>query len=430
VTTYNKYAGAAAYDPLAIAPQVGYDPTRGGWKPWPLQKNGIDDGYFIPASGAKPFATDSASAATAWATGYKTDDGNIAWKPGDPPDGAVPTIAELARAEEGAAIGVVSTVPFTHATPAAHVAHNVSRSNYHAMANEILKTVKPDVVIGGGHPRYGTTYMPAALYDDMKANTTDEYAFVERLAGVDGGVSVRAAAKNAADDGQKLFGLYGGAGGNFEPPVPSDTPGHPAIARGSTENPLLKDATVAALTVLEPDPDGFFLMVEQGDIDWANHANNYSWMVGTTWDLDEAVQAAVAWVGKPCDDVTWLNTTIIVTADHANSYMRLNPDKPLGKGDLPTPPTAPCAGYGGAGVCTYPNGDVTYRAVDHTNELTRLYGLGFGSLAFRKEEGQWYRGSRLIDNTQIFDALASILGVSERSPLVPVPVHLPHATGR
>ena len=49
------------------------------------------------------------------------------WLPGDPEGGALKTIAELLREKKGFAIGVVSTVPFTHATPAAHVSHNKSR---------------------------------------------------------------------------------------------------------------------------------------------------------------------------------------------------------------------------------------------------------------------------------------------------------------
>lgn len=134
VTNYNKYAaalGAAEYDPANIIPSLGYDPLEGGNFPYPMQYSGINDNYFIPPGGSKPFATDSASAATAWATGHKTDDGNIAWLPGDAPDGKLKTIAEILRDSKGYAMGVVSTVPFTHATPAAHVSHNVNRNNYH-----------------------------------------------------------------------------------------------------------------------------------------------------------------------------------------------------------------------------------------------------------------------------------------------------------
>jgi len=53
---------------------------------------------------------------------------------------------------------VVSIVPFSHAAPAAHIRHNVSRNNYDVIARKILTVVKPDVVIGGGHPLYLGNY--------------------------------------------------------------------------------------------------------------------------------------------------------------------------------------------------------------------------------------------------------------------------------
>ena len=82
-------------------------------------------------------------------TGYKTDDGNLAWLPGDPAGGSLTTIAERLRADEGFSIGVVSTVPFSHATPAAFVSHNVSRNNY----TQIACGDHPHGAAGGGDRR-------------------------------------------------------------------------------------------------------------------------------------------------------------------------------------------------------------------------------------------------------------------------------------
>ena len=76
-------------------------------------------------------------------------------------------------------------------------------------------------------------------------------------------------------------------------------------------------------------------MVEQGDIDWATHAGDYAWMVGAVWDLDQAVRAIAAFVDRAGDDVTWDDTLVIVTADHANGHLRLGPSR--GKGVLPAP---------------------------------------------------------------------------------------------
>ncbi|MCX7794189.1 MAG: alkaline phosphatase [Thermodesulfovibrionales bacterium] len=409
VTTYNGYAslmGAPSYDPYNIDPITGYNPNRGGKWPFPLDRSRIDDNYFLNPR----FATDSASAGTAISTGYKTDDGNIAWLPGDPPNGRLKTIAEILREEKGFAIGVVSTVPFSHATPAAFVSHNVHRNNYYQIADEIARVVKPEVVIGGGHRNWSTTYMSAALYNDLKNGVISDYVFVERLPGVDGAVSLMNAAYQAVAQKKKLFGLFGGRGGNFEPPVPSDTPGSPSVSRATIENPLLKDATIAALEVLSKDPDGFFLMVEQGDIDWANHANNYRWMIGTVWDLEEAVKAAISFVNRPDDNIDWSNTMIIVTSDHGNSYMRLTDEPKLSAGDLPTQ-------IGRDYAWSYPDGEVTYSTTNHTNELVMLYAFGKNSKLFNKYRGEWYPCTQIIDNTHIFHVMAEAAGVPKPSPL-------------
>ena len=406
VTTYNRYAfayGADPYSQESIDPYVGYDHAEGGFRPYPFQKKHISDDYFLTKLSLKQGdtpkypATDSASAATAWATGFKVDDGNIAWLPGDPADGALKTIAELLREKKGRSIGVVSTVPFSHATPAAHVSHNVSRSNYAAIAEEIILKVQPEVVIGGG---LATSYIPSALYNDLKAGKVPAYKFVERQSGVDGARALRSGALAAAADGKKLFGLFGGPGGNFESPVPTDD-GSSVVERAIIENPLLKDAALAALTVLRENPKGFFLMLEQGDIDWANHANDYKRMIGTMWDLEECVREVVDFVDQPGDGITWKNTLVIVTADHGNSYMRLNDDKRLGAGDLPE-----------QNGTTYPGGEVTYASTEHTNELVTLYAMGNGSFRrlFHEFEGSWYPRTRIIDNTQLFHIMMAASG--------------------
>ena len=80
VTTYNRYALAAGlptYTPTGFNPKLGYDPIKGGLKPYPAQHRGINDAYFLTNLPSSPTdsdpqypATDSASAATAWATGF------------------------------------------------------------------------------------------------------------------------------------------------------------------------------------------------------------------------------------------------------------------------------------------------------------------------------------------------------------------------
>lgn len=417
VSTYNKYAAAAGKTPWNAASSsaddattfettLGYDPSKGGKLPYPLDKDG-DAAYLNTA------ATDSASAGTALATGYKTDDGNVAWKTGDPENGRLLTIAEMYRHQKKAAIGVVTTVPFTHATPATFVSHNKSRNNYKDIAYEIINVVKPEVVIGGGHPAYSSSYMNSIDYTILKDSS--EYVLAERQTGVDGNVTIAAKADEAVAGGKKLFGLFGNSGGQFDYPVPSATPGVPQVVRGNLENPSLAEASKAALNVLSQNKNGFFLMVEQGDIDWANHANDFKSMIGGVYDLNEAVKSVEAFIDQPGDDIDWNNTLVIVTSDHGNSYMRINSAQPLQKGQLPlqNPNTATAGTYTPAFV--YPNGEVSYASGSHTNELTRIYAKGAGLNLLNSFEGKWYPGSKIIDNTQIFKAMLTFLGLTDQN---------------
>ena len=216
-------------------------------------------------------------------------------------------------------------------------------------------------------------------------------------------------------ESKKLFGLFGmEGGGNFESLEPHDLPGTPLVTQETRENPTFTEATLAALKVLSQDPDGFFLMAEQGDIDWANHANDFQRMVGTTKDLHDGVKAVIDFVNQPGDDVDWSNTLLIVTSDHSNSYMR-NQVK-LGAGDLPNQIGVGICGYGGP-ACTYPDGEVTYGSTGHTNELVRLYAFGAGIMKFHKYEGDWYPGTRILDNTQLFHVMMEAAGSPMPSPL-------------
>jgi alkaline phosphatase len=404
VTSYNKYAkaaGAPLFDATSYDPLIGYDPSRAGARPYPLEDpvgllEYLKTGALpLPGSAGWWAATDSASAATAMSTGMKTDDGNVAWLPGDPDDGALLTVGEVLRSQRGMSFGIVSTQPLSAATPAAFSSHNKSRNNAAAIADEIVFSTQPEVVISGGHPvwRPGYSSISKTAYAALASSSTD-YLLVERTTGVDGGAALLAGADQAVSEGKKLFGLFGGKGGNFEFGVPADAPGSPSVAPGSTENPTLAQAAEAALEVLSQDRDGFFLMIEQGDIDTANHANNYANKIACAADLDQAVKQVIHFVNRPHDQIHWGNTVLIVVADHATGYQRLNPEQVLGRGDLPT---QSCTSAG----CAYPDGDVSYGTTGHSNELVRVSVAGRGSPALRQCEGRDYPGTRIIENTAL-----------------------------
>ena len=438
VNVYNanaRRAGRPPYSRSSFTPVLGYDVKADGPRP----RVGPDAAHRFPAGPA----TDSASAATALATGFKTDSGNIAWLPGDPPLGALPTIAEELRARRGASIGVVSTVPFNHATPAAFVSHNASRNAYYTgyrgykglgIAEEIIFETKPEVVIGGGHPLFDNPtfdpkrgYLSASLLRSLRESP--DYRLVERQAGQDGGKALAEGATAAAREGRRLFGLFGGKGGNFEAPLVEDRPGAPLVTPATEENPSLAEATLAALDLLSRDPDGFFVVVEQGDIDWANHDNDFRAVIGAVADLEGAVAAALAFVDRPGDGLDWTNTVLLVTADHATGGLLLGSDRALGPGDLPMQverlalPAGSDRGTGpnGAGLRSpvyaspnvYPDEEVSYGTAGHTNELVTLAATGAGARRFLKYRGTWYPGL-VIDNTQVNAALRDALGLPSR----------------
>lgn len=387
VDVYNARAaqvGVAPYTPNTFDPMVGYDINRGGEAPYPLLPDTPERrAYFL-----NPLIyPDSASTATAMSTGIKTDSSNIAWFSGDPVNGALATSPHTLRRRYGMSIGLVTTVPISHATPGAFFAHNPSRWAYLELGHEILTQTRPDVVIGGGATSPGS-YVEAA---DIEAFASDPgTVVVKRQPGVDGAESVMKAAAEARATGRRLFGAFGGAGGNFESPVPVHAPGKPFVARGSIENPRFADAAVAALEVLSANPQGFFLLAEQGDIDWANHGNDFSAMIGCVTDLHEGVQAILDFVDRPGDAVDWSNTTVVITADHANSYLRLI--EKLGPGELVV--RDPVTGQ-------YPADKITYGTGSHTAELVMVYAKGRGA-AFLEESATLYPGHpTIIDDTAL-----------------------------
>ena len=312
---------------------LGYDPSE-AWSNF---------SYLTAAS------TDSASSATAMFTGEKTNIGQISVGAGN--KARLTTIHELAAAR-GLGSGAVSSVPISHATPAAWTSHNSSRWNSYAIADEALfghpnttgdSTKHPfwaghwgptlpglDVLIGGGHPTwlpdfYLTAAMVQKVHDDQ--GLPHSWTLVERLFGKpDGGARLLAAANNP--NVTRLLGVWGGITGNIEFRH-ADGKGH------DPENPTLPEMTRAALAVLERKPMGFALLVEGGAIDWAGHNNIMTDCIGEGIDFNRAVDVVARWVADPTNNSNWQNTLVIVTGDHETGLLtagpQVFPDVPLGE---------------------------------------------------------------------------------------------------
>jgi len=78
---------------------------------------------------------------------------------------------------------------------------------------------------------------------------------------------------------------------------------------GDLTLPQITQAAVKALT--QDNPNGFFLMVEGGKIDWSSHANDAATTIQEVLDFNESVKIAYDFYLQHPEE-----TLIVITADH------------------------------------------------------------------------------------------------------------------
>ncbi len=448
----NKLTGASAVRPnFKFNPKfnsgssgnlVGYDPVRGGATPWTA---GSDREYL------KASYPDSANTATTLYTGVKSYNNAIGVDIFERPlTSILKTAANL-----GKSTGLVTSVPIDHATPGAAAANVNRRSKYDQNSKDAtpldnilqqeLRIYQPTVLLGGGHPLSNIkqplptgvepdhTYISETTYRELSTRPDNNiYKYIFRERGVNAAqVLAQTAAKLDPNKGQRLLGVYGARGQNGNLPMSSangdysttgldlfkvhttkglqpdiDRPLNPNettaqfIRRERNENPTLNDLTKAALTVLGKDPDGFWLMVEGGDIDWAGHDNNVDNLIGAVRDFDRAVGTVIQWINQHGG---WERNQLIVTADH-DHYLTLNNNFPQllrqkGAEKLTEIDTAQDSGHywGSQPVVAK---DATGKELpetgkygwgNHSNRPVPVYYQGFASAVLTKSIGQGFQ---------------------------------------
>ena len=246
--------------------------------------------------------TDSAAAGTCLASGKKTNNGMI----GQTPDGApVYSVASQLKAE-GWGIGIMSTVPVDHATPASHYAHAEKRSNYYLIGTHLAES-NFDFFGGGGFQRPINKDDASApnLYDLCKKN------------------------------GYTLVGSYAEAQKNIKkrklllvPQTDLDNPDRGAQALPYAIDQKDDDLTLAQIVDIAiqhlSKHDRFFMMAEGGKIDYAGHGNDGATNIHEVIDFDRAIQLAYRFYEQHPDE-----TLIVVTADHETGGLALGNNKPL-----------------------------------------------------------------------------------------------------
>ena len=347
-------------------------------------------------------ATDSAAAATTLASGVKTTNGAI----GVNAEGkALESILDVAKAR-GKAAGVLSTVYLSHATPAAFVAHDASRSNVAEIARQMIEERPVDLIMAPGHPWFDDDGKQVGGFDPDPMQTAKSYNYVggeetwqrlrQGVAGGDANGDGTPDPWTLVDDAEALKALQHGEtpkrvlglvpvhstlranrSGDMDA-APHEVPVHESL-------PDMADLMRSALNVLNQHPNGFFLMAEGGAIDWAGHANKMGRLIEEQADFDAAVSAVFEWVDQHS---SWDDTLVIITADHETGYL-MGPDSDpaftplenLGKGEVP--------------------GHV-WHSGSHTNQLVPLFVRGAGAEQFRlQQRGVDPRRGPYIDNGDI-----------------------------
>jgi alkaline phosphatase len=401
--------GAQSYErfPVRVAVNTeslntgGYDPARAE-----------SDFDYVEMTGLLPRKpTDSAAAATALSTGTKTLNGHIGVDSLKQP---LENVVERFEAL-GKATGVITTVLFAHATPAGFVAHAEDRGSMTDIAAELLCNSRIEVLMGCGHPFYDRQGLPSdvpdfrmvggkAVWDSLTLGRCgsdrdgdgdrDPWTFIDSLE------QFRALSSGPAPD--RLIGLpriretlqQGREGRRLAPP--DSVPFIQTV-------PTLEEMTSAALNVLDSDPDGFFLMIEGGAVDWASHGNQTGRMIEEMRDFNRAVDTVVEWVER---NGGWEKSLVIVTADHETG----RPTSPSAESLWPSTPVSGKAALldpVNRGPGNTP--DLVWQTVRHTNSLVPLFAKGAGSELLRKSADRTdpVRGPYL-DNTDVARAIFRI----------------------
>lgn len=293
--------------------------------------------------------TDSAAGGTALSTGVRTNNGYLGLDTNQKP---LTTIAEEARAA-GKSIGLVTNVSIAHATPASFAVHIVSRDQYEDIAAAMLEQ-DFQVFLGGGYKHLTKRTDGRDLWQEATAR---------------GFTTIR-----TAEEAQAVAALPAGQ-------IPGRLLG--AFAPDGMNRPYSPDLTTmakAALKVLKTDADGYFLMIEAGQIDWAGHNNESLNNLKDVLEMD----ALVAWLKANELDG---NTLLITTADHETGGLHAW-DQGVGlRGEKPALATETGKVH------------LWWTSKDHTGRPVPITAAGPGAAAL---EG-------MMDNTRIHQVMKQVL---------------------
>jgi alkaline phosphatase len=139
------------------------------------------------------------------------------------------------------------------------------------------------------------------------------------------------------------------------------------VAKASERNYTLGDLTKIAISNLSQNKNGFVLMIEGSQIDWAGHGNNSEYILSELKDFDTAINAALDFAEDNG------NTLVVVTADHETGGLSINGGTKNGK-----------------------NLELKYTTKGHTGNMVGVFAYGPGEEQFRGIYENYMIGRKLI----------------------------------
>ena len=289
-------------------------------------------------SAANAPVTQSSAAATALSTGVKTYNLAIGVDTDTIPRENL--VEKISR--KGFMTGVIATSTVIDATPAGFYAHQPDRYLQRAIAQDLLKS-EIDFFAGGGIKHF----LDTTGVDVFKENNIImDYSGIRRIRKPEPGM--RYGFLLAADR-------------------------MPAILEGRKD--FLWDATKVGIDFLSGSGEGYFLMVEGSQIDWAGHGNNANYMVTEMNDFNRVVTKVLDYAEKDGQ------TLVVVTADHETGGFTLG-----------------AAGENGYDA-DYSTIAPTFATTNHSAALVPVFAYGPGAEHFLG----------VYENTEIFHKLLYLL---------------------
>ena len=203
----------------------------------------------------------------------------------------------------GKSVGLVSDTRITHATPAGAFAHQNHRSNEDQIAEQLLKA-NPDLILSSGLANFLNADELKKYYSGKITRSRNDAQDLLKLAKANNYqiATKRSEFENIFDG--KLLGLFGARS------LPDAITENNVLQSSERDWPTLSEMTRKSLSILEKDKDGFFLMVEAGQIDWAGHDNDAGLLLHEMLRMDKALAEILSWIQNRND------TLLIITADH------------------------------------------------------------------------------------------------------------------